>query len=67
MAYAIWTLVVLAVTLPACRADCPNKSVACRIPQAEQKLQVRAAVSDTQAPYQDFRYCPLDWCKCSKV
>jgi len=40
MAKALLALMLLALSLPAYLADCPSKSIACRIPQAEEKLQV---------------------------
>jgi hypothetical protein len=51
MAKALLALTLLALSLPAFLADCPDKSIACRIPQAEEKLQVRIDSSEnTHAP-----------------
>lgn len=50
MARAPLALMLLALSLPAYLADCPDKSIACRIPQAEEKLQVRTGSSEYHTP-----------------
>lgn len=52
MARILVALTLLALSMPACLADCPDKSIACRIPKAEERLQVGQAVDATPSAQQ---------------